>query len=353
MIFAIDEVNRRTPLALPGVTLGYDVYDTCGDVSLAMRAAIDMSTDTSDPAGCFSPHGHTSSAHPDPRVKISYASTSEVLSRKAKFPTFLRTVSSDKHQTQGIAALVERFNWETVGVVGSDDEYGKYGSESLLDHLGAMVHVCVDFKVILPGYFDLNGTRAREELGELMGTIQNSTAEAVVLFTKESNVMLVIEAAIRMNLSRTWIASDTWSKSSIIMELPGIEAIGSVFGFIFKSHVVPGFADHVLSMGRNTSSKLNPFLEYHLSKYPPCPSDYQKPMSCSLTAQACMETSCLAHYIEWDECFSVYMAVEVITHALRSLMSLCATQLSGDETQQCIHNIEFKGITLDSVDNPT
>lgn len=70
MMFAIDEVNQRTPRALPGVTLGYDVYDTCGDVSLAMRAAIDMSADTSDPAGCFSPHGHASPSHPDPRVKV-------------------------------------------------------------------------------------------------------------------------------------------------------------------------------------------------------------------------------------------------------------------------------------------
>ncbi|KAG7258705.1 hypothetical protein CRUP_002007 [Coryphaenoides rupestris] len=177
--------------------------------------------------------------------------------QEGQVPHISATVSSDKHQTQGIAALVERFNWETVGVVGSDDEYG---SESLLDHLGAMVHVCVDFKVVLPGYFDMNGTRAREELGELMGTIQNSTAEAVVLFTKESNVMLVIEAAIRMNLSRTWIASDSWSKSSIIMEMPGIEAIGSVFGFIFKSHVVPGFADQIL-VGFNFAQNVGGWLK--------------------------------------------------------------------------------------------
>lgn len=59
MIFAIDEVNRRSPRPLPGVTLGYDIYDTCGDVSLAMREALDMSANGS----C------SSSSSSDPRVK--------------------------------------------------------------------------------------------------------------------------------------------------------------------------------------------------------------------------------------------------------------------------------------------
>ena len=66
MIFAIKRVNQRR--SLPNVTLGYEVYDTCGDVSLAMRMALDMSTDQRDPQGLFLPQGKAASA-PDPRVK--------------------------------------------------------------------------------------------------------------------------------------------------------------------------------------------------------------------------------------------------------------------------------------------
>ena len=66
MIFAIKRVNQRG--ALPNVILGYDVYDTCGDVSLAMRMALDMSTDPRDPQGLLLTGGKRASA-PDPRVK--------------------------------------------------------------------------------------------------------------------------------------------------------------------------------------------------------------------------------------------------------------------------------------------
>ena len=76
MIFAINKVNERKDL--PGVTLGYDLYDTCSDVSLAMRTALEMSTDKSDP-GCFVPQRKPSSA-PDPRVQVVIGDAASELS---------------------------------------------------------------------------------------------------------------------------------------------------------------------------------------------------------------------------------------------------------------------------------
>ncbi|CAL8293967.1 unnamed protein product [Arctogadus glacialis] len=355
MIFAIKRVNQRR--ALPNVTLGYDVYDTCGDVSLAMRMALNMSIDQLDPQCGLLPERKPSSA-PDPRVKavigegssevsiavariltlssiaqISYAATSELLSKKAKFPTFLRTVNSDVVQTKAMAELVKTFNWETVGIVGSDDEYGKYGSDGLVDRFNAM-DVCVDFKFILPAHLDLSN--AQKQLNELMDTIGNSTAEAIILFTRESNVKLVLEAAIQRNLNRTWIASDTWSNSSDIKELPGIEAIGPFFGIAFKSHIVEGFADYVSSMVEEKSS--NPLWEYHKLNHPPCQSAPQEKLNCSLTASQCMETRCLVHYIFWDLSLNIYLAVEVIVNALSSLMKC--------DGEKCQRNTSFTAYEL-------
>ncbi|XP_056445940.1 G-protein coupled receptor family C group 6 member A-like [Gadus chalcogrammus] len=357
MIFAIKRVNQRR--ALPNVTLGYDVYDTCGDVSLAMRMALNMSIDQLDPQCGLLP-GRKPSSAPNPRVKavigeafsevsiavariltlssiaqISYASTSELLSKKAKFPTFLRTVNSDVLQTKAMAELVKTFNWETVGIVGSDDEYGKYGSDGLVDHFNAM-DVCVDFKFILPAHLDLSDSSAQKQLTELMDTIGNSTAEAIILFTQVSIVKLVLEAAIQMNLNRTWIASDAWSNSSDIKELPGIEAIGPFFGIAFKRHIVEGFADYVSSMVEEKSS--NPLWEYHKLNHPPCQSAPQEKLNCSLTASQCMETRCLVHYIFWDLSLNIYLAVEVIVNALSSLMKC--------DREKCQRNTSFTAYEL-------
>jgi hypothetical protein len=263
-------------------------------------------------------------------TQISYAATSELLSKKAKFPTFLRTVNSDVLQTKAMAELVKTFNWWTVGIVGSDDEYGKYGSDGLVDQFNVM-DVCVDFKVILPAHLDLSDSSVQKQLTELMDTIENSTAEAIILFTQVSIVKLVLEAAIQMNLNRTWIASDAWSNSSDIKELPGIEAIGPFFGIAFKRHIVEGFADYVSSMVEEKSS--NPLWEYHKLNHPPCQSAPQEKLNCSLTASQCMETRCLVHYIFSDLSLNIYLAVEVIVNALSSLMKC--------DREKCQRNTSF------------
>ena len=239
-------------------------------------------------------------------------------------------MNSDVVQTKAMAELVKTFNWETVGIVGSDDEYGKYGSEGLVDNFNDMGNVCLDFKVILPANLDPRNGDDQKQLTKLMDTIRNSTAEAIILFTQESNVKLVLEAAIQRNLNRNWIASDTWSNSSEIKELPGIKTIGSFFGIAFKSHVVAGFAEYVSSMVGKTTS--NPLWEYHELNHPPCSSEQKKP-HCSLTQNQCMDVTCLVRYIYWDLSLNIYLAVEVIANALSRLMKC--------DREQCQRNTSF------------
>lgn len=41
LIFAIEEINNSSSL-LPGVLLGYKIYDTCGSTSLGVKAAMTL-----------------------------------------------------------------------------------------------------------------------------------------------------------------------------------------------------------------------------------------------------------------------------------------------------------------------
>ncbi|XP_033498862.2 G-protein coupled receptor family C group 6 member A-like [Epinephelus lanceolatus] len=366
MIYAIREINQRTPRVLPNITIGYDIYDTCGDASFAISATLQLLKSQSDPQSCLVP-ASSQSALTEPKTKavigeafsevsiavarivalssvaqISYASTSELLSRKLKFPTFLRTIPSDEFQTRGIAEMVKRYNWKTVAIVGSDDEYGKYGSDNLENIFSETNDPCIDFISILPDYFSQNNSEAHKRQAELISNINKSSAEAVILFTKEVNVAVIIEAAIKHNLNRTWIASDTWSTSTELSSLPGIEMAGEVFGFISKRHELSGFKDYVISMFNGTT---NAILEDYLTRYPLCSyqSEENRESNCSLTnsqqgSKQCLDPSCLATYIDQDLVYNVYLAVQVIAEGLRRLLKC--------DNHKCERNTKFTALEL-------
>nr|XP_057947327.1 G-protein coupled receptor family C group 6 member A-like [Doryrhamphus excisus] len=356
MIYAIREVNERMPNLLPNITLGYHIYDTCGDVTFAIGATLRLVKDWLEPQMCLLPPN----AHPNvmavigerfsevsiavSRViaqssvtQISYASTSELLSRKLKFPTFLRTISSDEYQTKAIVELVREFNWKTVAIIGSDDEYGKYGSDRLAHHFRETKDVCIEFIDILPGYFSQNNSQTQKRLSVLVNNISKSTSEAIILFTKGSNVDVIIEAAIKHMLNRTWIASDSWSSSPRLAALPGIEMAGQVFGFNSQRNAVPGFKEYVMSMFNGTT---NAILDHHLSHYPLC-SNWSGDVNCSHSKHElgrCLDLSCLVNHIDQDETHNIYLAVHVIVEGIRRLLKC--------DNQQCERHADFTPLEL-------
>ncbi|KAI1895132.1 hypothetical protein AGOR_G00103150 [Albula goreensis] len=343
MIYSLDMINK-SPI-LPNLKLGYEIYDTCSDVTMAIKGALRLMEERSNLTHeCLSSESTVSVIGTKAVVgerysegsiaiarlfalplipQISYASTSELLSRKSKFPSFLRTVPSDAHQTRAIVEFAKKLNWEIMGAIGSDDEYGKYGVESIIDHMGN--DVCLDFKEILPG--DFSRSTHQPLLSRLMETVRNSTAEGIVIFTKTSNVRIILEEAIRLGINRTWVAGDTWSTASEIYSLKGIHKIGRVFGFVMKRNDVPGFEEHVRNFTPH-QGKQNSFFQDYLRYFPACPKlSVEDPQNCSFYENfqdnhtaSCTDIKCLAKFVDQDESYSIYLAVNVIAHALQSLL---------------------------------
>uniref|UniRef100_A0A8C5QQG4 G-protein coupled receptors family 3 profile domain-containing protein n=1 Tax=Leptobrachium leishanense TaxID=445787 RepID=A0A8C5QQG4_9ANUR len=150
MIFAIEAINNST--LLPGITLGYEIYDSCSDALKATNAILRMiprAVDSMNSTDCNSTEIVPSikavvgeeyseisiaisrflSIHLIPQ--ISPASSAAILSDKVRFPSFLRTVPNDKHQTEAMLKLIKTFRWNWIGLISSDDDYGR----SALDFL--------------------------------------------------------------------------------------------------------------------------------------------------------------------------------------------------------------------------
>uniref|UniRef100_A0A3Q3MA76 G-protein coupled receptor family C group 6 member A-like n=1 Tax=Mastacembelus armatus TaxID=205130 RepID=A0A3Q3MA76_9TELE len=334
LIYAIREINQRTPKVLPNITLGYDIYDTCGDVSIAILATLQLLQKQPNPLSCQL-NEDIQSTLTEPKTKvvigethsevsiavarvvalssvtqISYASTSGLLSEKLKFPTFLRTITSDKFQTKAIAELVKLFHWKTVAIIGSDDEYGKYGSDALTVIFNQEL-ICIEFVDILPGDFSQNNSKTHTWLNTLVKKINESTAEAIIIFTKDANVGIIMEAAIKYNFNRTWIASDSWSTSAEVSKMPGIELAGQVFGFISKRNEVPGFDAYVKSRFNKTT---NAFLDDFNARYKLCSeqAESEGKINCTnrqLGQEQCLPLSCLAGYIDQDKSYNAYVTI--------------------------------------------
>ncbi|XP_026230439.1 extracellular calcium-sensing receptor-like [Anabas testudineus] len=142
MLFAIEEINNSTYL-LPGISLGYNIYDTCGSnarsvkVALALAngneiAAAPSNTPCTRSAQVQAIMGETSSSPcmavatvigPFQIPLISPFATCACLSDKTKYPSFLRTIPSDYYQSRALAQLVKHFGWTWVGAIRTNDDY--------------------------------------------------------------------------------------------------------------------------------------------------------------------------------------------------------------------------------------
>lgn len=84
-----------------------------------------------------------------PRLQVSYSSTCSALNNKFQFPTFLRTIPNDQHQSTAMAQMVLHFGWTWVGIIAAEDDYGKYGIKDFKEQVEE-AGVCISFSETLP-----------------------------------------------------------------------------------------------------------------------------------------------------------------------------------------------------------
>nr|XP_044613410.1 G-protein coupled receptor family C group 6 member A isoform X3 [Equus asinus] len=176
MIHSIEMINNSTLLS--GVKLGYEIYDTCTDVTVAMAAAlrflskfncsreiVELKCDYSS----YMPRvkavigaGYSEITMAVSRMlnlqlmpQVSYESTAEILSDKIRFPSFLRTVPSDFYQTKAMVHLIQKSGWNWIGIITTDDDYGRLALNTFAMQTVAN-NVCIAFKEVIPAFLSDN-----------------------------------------------------------------------------------------------------------------------------------------------------------------------------------------------------
>ncbi|KAJ7421494.1 Taste receptor type 1 member 3 [Willisornis vidua] len=266
MRFAIDEINNSSSL-LPGVILGYDMYDTCFEPLVALQPSLFFLTQNGTTGigilcnytdyqprvtAVIGPHksnlclvtAKLFSSFLIPQV--SYGASSEKLSNTELYPSFYRTVPSDKNLVEAVVLLLNRFGWNWIATIASDDEYGQGAQELLLSTAGNN-SICIAFEGLIPT--DPSEPNAKSQLEDTVNLIKKTKVNIIVLFAYSLPAQALLEQSIRMGLSKkVWIGTEAWMLSDIPASIPNIQSIGTVLGFAMKTGTVPGFQNYVADL---------------------------------------------------------------------------------------------------------
>ena len=272
MILAIHKINSNDSL-LPGVTLAYEIRDTCINVNFALEQTLHFVTEEktlgNGKRGSVSgvigtPFSFTSIAVANllrlfQIPQISYSASTEELSDKSRYDYFLRMSTPDSLQARAIADIIIHFNWTYIIVVHSDDSYGKGGITSLTNELKSSnlsSHICIAATIAVS---DSTTITDYDQIMESIAQEWVENSSVIVLFGHLSNAEALFEAALRKEAvstefaerNITWIGADSWG-SNRPLQYNGL--IQGLLSTVPQAPLNKEFEEHFLSLHPKNNS---------------------------------------------------------------------------------------------------
>ncbi|KAG8444632.1 hypothetical protein GDO86_009696 [Hymenochirus boettgeri] len=358
MIHSIEKINNST--LLPGISLGYKIYDSCSSALKAVHATMMLIPEILSANNCT----NISNSENIPAIKaivgemyseisiamsrilnihsipqISPASSAVTLSDKFKFPSFLRTIPSDVYQKQAIVKLISSFGWNWIGIIISDDDYGW----SAVEHLNVFLKregICVAFTKVMPTYIDHPDLSSSKT--SILNLLINNSAHVVIVVVKSQIVINLFKECIKLNISKTWIASDIWATSNDVAEIENIERVGTILGVDFKRGHIPGFEEYLKNLKVPENGAVNEFIKEYKELRFGCTEDYIKylecinsssnycaqpssldlksPLACKFKDFSTADDDYLLQITQWRTEYSTSLAINAIAQALKNIL---------------------------------
>uniref|UniRef100_A0A8P4G726 G-protein coupled receptors family 3 profile domain-containing protein n=1 Tax=Dicentrarchus labrax TaxID=13489 RepID=A0A8P4G726_DICLA len=331
MLFAIEEINNSTDL-LPGISLGYKIYDDCGSIARGVTVTLTLANGNEivsalSEAPCTRPVqvqaivGETSSSPcmaistvigPFHIPLISHFATCACLSDKTKYPSFLRTIPSDYYQSRALAQLVKHFGWTWVGSIRTNDDYGNNGMATFTE-TAKQLGICQEYSV---SFFR---TDPPDKIQKIIDIIKASTSKVIVAFLNHMDMDVLIHELSKHNLTGyQWVGSEGWISDSQIAAMDRHHIMDGAIGLAIPKVHVSGMREFILDSKSSTGNQRECTGDEDLSE-----------VQNSFTDMSLMPIF-----------YNVYKGVYAVAHALHNILSCNKT--CNNTILQHIRKIHFK-----------
>ncbi|KAF1394145.1 hypothetical protein PFLUV_G00023480 [Perca fluviatilis] len=201
MIFAIEEINNSSDL-LPGVTLGYRIFDSCPSIPLSISASLNLMN---------------------------------------------RTIPSDFHQSKALAKLVKYFGWTWVGAIRTNSDYGNGGMATFLE-AAEREGVCVEYSVAI------YRTDPRKWFLEVVDMIKKSTSKVIVAFADGTDLDILFKELHAQNVTGLqWVGSEGWITYRYIASPVNYAVVQGAVGFAALNAHIPGLQEFLANSRPSTT----------------------------------------------------------------------------------------------------
>ncbi|NWS75779.1 TS1R1 protein, partial [Crotophaga sulcirostris] len=269
--------------------------------------------------------------------EISYEASLETLSLKRRYPSFLRTIPSDRQQVKAIFLLLQRFRWTWVALLGSDNAYGRDGLDALYKLLSAS-EVCVAYRGIIPLHKDASSP----ELHNLARILVEVRVNVTVVFANKRSAHTFFEVVVQRNVTgMVWVGSEDWSLAQTIWQVPGIQHIGSVIG---------------MTVEKTEPMMLERFEAWKAAEKSAAAECTGTPgaagggalLECTQRCTGCRALAAAPDEYDAQASFNVYSAIYAVAHGLHDLLGCASGACSNDTVYpwQLLQKIKQVNFTL-------
>uniref|UniRef100_A0A8C4E9A0 G-protein coupled receptors family 3 profile domain-containing protein n=1 Tax=Dicentrarchus labrax TaxID=13489 RepID=A0A8C4E9A0_DICLA len=338
MLFAIEEINNSTDL-LPGISLGYKIYDACVSIPRGVRVALALATGNEmvsmpSEASCTRPAqvqaimGETSSSPcmaiatvigPFHIPLISHFATCACLSDKTKYPSFLRTIPSDYYQSRALAQLVRHFGWTWVGAIRTNDDYGNNGMATFTE-TAQQLGICLEYSV------SVFRTDPPSKIQQIINIIKASTSKVIVTFVSPTDLYVIINKLAQYNLTRyQWVGTEAWIFDSQTAAMDWNHILDGAIGLSIPKAHVSGMREFMLDVKPLNSPSNEMFTEFwerlFNCKFKQSKSSTGNESECTGDEDLTGVQNSFTDLSLMPIFYNVYKGVYAVAHALHNILS--------------------------------